>query len=83
MTDLERWRFKRSPCVRSNDSKVDKSNISLVVWHSPYTCALPYHPDRYQATMDSCFGLLAEAGFIQNPLEATLETLMVYDDRKT
>mgnify|MGYP007094296271 FL=1 len=30
---------------------------SPVVWPWQYTCAQPYHPGGYQATMDSCFGL--------------------------
>ena len=31
---------------------------SHVMWPSPCSCAKPYHPGRYQATLDSCFGLL-------------------------
>ena len=36
-----------------------RCHINAVVWPSPYACAQPYHPGRYQATMDSCFGLIS------------------------
>ena len=39
-------------------SKVDTRYTSPVVWSSPYACARPYHPGKYEATIDSCFGFV-------------------------
>ena len=38
------------------DQRVDTRYTRAMVWSSPYACAQPYHPGRYQQIMDSCFG---------------------------
>ena len=59
-------------------SKVDTRNSIALVWLMRYACPQPYHPSKYQAIMDSSFGLVRlhpngtvdtfPGGFLQTPL---------------
>ena len=56
---LKRAKVRGVTRVFELEKRFEAKCFDPMVWPSPYACAQPYHPVRYQATMDdSCFALV-------------------------